>query len=154
MNSMMEYKGYHATFNYDAEDNLFIGKVHGLSDSLNFHGSSIEELTSMFHQSVDNYLDICKKIGKNPEKEYSGTFNVRLPAALHRKVAETAHSKGETINSVIKTAVEEYLRKDEITSVQLFCPYAAISKNNPEIENEYIQSNEIYVKEALMQWQH
>ena len=148
---MMEYKGYHATFNYDAEDNLLIGKVHGLSDSLNFHGSSIEELTSMFHQSVDNYLDICKKIGKNPEKEYSGTFNVRLPSTLHRMVAETALSNGETINSIIKTAVEEYLRKDETTTVQLFFPYVALSKSSPKVE--YIQSSKTIIKETVMQWQ-
>ena len=56
MNSMMEYKGYHATVAYDADDGIFIGEVFGITDSLNFHGESVAELETMFHQSIDNYL--------------------------------------------------------------------------------------------------
>ena len=44
MSSMLEYKGYHASVEYDAEDNIFVGEVFGITDSLNFHGSSVEEL--------------------------------------------------------------------------------------------------------------
>ena len=48
MNSMLEYKGYHASVEFDAEDNLFIGEVFGINDSLNFHGTSVTELKEMF----------------------------------------------------------------------------------------------------------
>ena len=54
MNSMLEYKGYHATITYDADDELFVGEVFGITDSLNFHGSSIEE----FKQSLLRVLII------------------------------------------------------------------------------------------------
>ena len=30
MNSMLEYKGYHASIKYDAEDEIFIGLYSGL----------------------------------------------------------------------------------------------------------------------------
>ena len=30
MNSMLEYKGYHATIEYDAEDEIFVGEVFGI----------------------------------------------------------------------------------------------------------------------------
>ena len=63
MNSMLEYKGYHASVEYDADDGIFIGEVLGIADSLNFHGTSIEELKKMFDQSIDNYLDLRKRIG-------------------------------------------------------------------------------------------
>lgn len=65
--SMLEYKGYHASVEFDAGDGLFVGKVFGIADSLNFHGESITELEEMFRQCVDNYLELCKKIGKEPE---------------------------------------------------------------------------------------
>ena len=78
MSSMLEYKGYHATVEYDAEDDIFVGEVFGIADSLNFHGTSVEELKAMFRQSIDNYLELCKQIGKNPEKEFRGSFNVRI----------------------------------------------------------------------------
>ena len=58
---IMEYKGYYATIEYDKTDDIFVGKVLGLSDSLNFHGKSISEAENMFHQSIDNYLDFRKK---------------------------------------------------------------------------------------------
>ncbi|MDD7177489.1 MAG: hypothetical protein SPG09_02955 [Lachnospiraceae bacterium] len=61
---MLEYKGYHAFVEFDAEDNLFVGEVFGISDSLNFHGESVGELKEMFMQCIDNYLEICQKIGK------------------------------------------------------------------------------------------
>ena len=85
MSSMLEYKGYHATVEYDAEDDIFVGEVFGIADSLNFHGTSVEELKAMFRQSIDNYLELCKQIGKNPEKEFRGSFNVRISPELHRK---------------------------------------------------------------------
>lgn len=56
MNSMSEYNGYHAAVTYDADDELFIGEVFGITDSLNFHGSSIEELKQMFANCINNYL--------------------------------------------------------------------------------------------------
>ena len=52
MNSMLEYKGYHASVDFDAEDNLFIGEVFGINDSLIFHGTSVTELKEMFKQCM------------------------------------------------------------------------------------------------------
>lgn len=68
INSTLEYKGYDAIISYDADDDLFVGEVFGLADSLNFHGSSINELKQSFHDCIDNYLDLCNRIEKEPEK--------------------------------------------------------------------------------------
>ena len=76
MSKMMEYNGYHAQIEYDADDELFVGKVYGIADSLNFHGTSVAELEEMFHQSIDNYLLMCAETGKTPETEFKGSFNV------------------------------------------------------------------------------
>ena len=32
---------------YDAEDNIFVGEVFGVADSLNFHGTNVEELRQL-----------------------------------------------------------------------------------------------------------
>ena len=53
---------------YSDEDNLFIGEVFGINDTLAFHGSSVQELESMFHQSVDNYLEMCREFGKTQSR--------------------------------------------------------------------------------------
>ena len=65
-----EYKGYKAKIKFDQEDNIFTGEVEGIKDSLNFYGNSVEEAKKMFHQSIDNYLDICKDIQKEPEEAH------------------------------------------------------------------------------------
>lgn len=106
MNKMMEYKGYHAKIDFDAEDALFVGKVFGISDSLNFHGISVEELESMFHQSIDNYLQMCDETGKIPDKEFKGSFNVRISPELHRQISLYAAHEGITLNQYVVHALE------------------------------------------------
>lgn len=68
INFSINYKGYTADVSYEPEDKIYVGEVRGISDSLNFHGRSILEINTMFHQSIENYLDLCKQIGKDPER--------------------------------------------------------------------------------------
>ncbi len=56
MSSLMEYKNYHAKIEFDEEDNIFVGQILGINDSLNFHGSSVSELQEAFNDSIENYL--------------------------------------------------------------------------------------------------
>ena len=68
INFSINYKGYTADISYEPEDKIYVGEVRCISDSLNFHGRSILEVNAMFHQSIENYLDLCKQIGKDPER--------------------------------------------------------------------------------------
>ena len=108
---MMNYKGYYADIRYSDEDRLFIGEVIGLNDSLGFHGSSVTELETMFHQSVDNYLDMCKEVGKEPEREYKGQFNVRIPSGLHRAAVICAKTKRISLNEFVTDAIRDECQK-------------------------------------------
>ena len=98
MNSLMEYKGYHAKIEFDKEDNIFVGQVLGINDSLNFNGSSISELEESFHDSIENYILICRQCNKQPEKEFKGVFNVRIKPEAHKKAALEAAKEGITMN--------------------------------------------------------
>lgn len=110
MKRMLSYKGYHAKIEFDADDMIFVGEVFGIQDSLNFHGTSIVELEEMFHQSIDNYLEMCAFLGKSPDKEYKGSFNVRINPDLHRKASEKAQQMGITLNQYVETAIIEAVR--------------------------------------------
>ncbi len=124
MNSMLEYKGYHASIEYDAEDNIFVGEVFGITDSLNFHGTSVTELKEMFEQSVDNYLELCEKIGKNPDKEFKGTFNVRIPSEMHKKAALAAAKQKITLNQYVMRAIaQSFKEKDNTIETVIYIPY-------------------------------
>lgn len=109
MTGMMEYKGYHAKVEYSPEDETFIGKVFGIADTLVFDGQSIEELQTMFHASIDDYLKLCREIGKQPDREYRGTFNVRVPVELHREAALAAESRDISLNQLVTEALRRYV---------------------------------------------
>ena len=109
MSKMMDYNGYHAQIEYDSDDEIFVGKVYGIVDSLNFHGTSVAELEEMFHQSVDNYLQMCASIGKTPDKEFKGTFNIRITPELHRGISLQAAKEGVSLNQYVLRALENSL---------------------------------------------
>lgn len=109
MNGMMEYKGYHAKIEYSSEDKAFVGEVVGIDDMLVFDGQSVQELETMFHASIDDYLELCREIGKEPNKEYRGTFNVRVPAELHRDASIAAQSKNISLNQLVTEALRRYV---------------------------------------------
>ena len=115
MNKMLEYKGYHASVEYDAEDEIFVGEVFGITDSLNFHGTSIDELKAMFAQCIDNYLQLCEEIGKSPDKEFKGTFNIRISPELHKRAALAAAKQKITLNQYVAKAIEQSFEPRETT---------------------------------------
>ena len=85
--SIMHYKGYTAQPEYSAEDRIFYGTILGISDAVDFQSDSAKDLEDEFHKAVDDYLEFCAEIGKEPQKEYNGLFNVRIPQELHKEVA-------------------------------------------------------------------
>ncbi len=109
MNGMMEYRGYHAKVEYSPEDGAFVGRVFGIADTLVFDGQSVEELQAMFHASIDDYLDLCQEIGKSPDREYRGTFNVRVSPELHREAALAADAMDISLNQFVADALQRYV---------------------------------------------
>lgn len=88
------------------EDQAFYGRIEAIPDLVTFEGSSVEELTNSFHEAVDDYLDLCQEVGKNPYKSFKGSFNVRINPDLHRKAFEKAKLNGQTLNQFIQKAIE------------------------------------------------
>ncbi len=98
---MLKYKGYLGYVIFDDEVRIFHGEVVGTRAVITFRGTSVDEIEQAFKDSIDDYLDWCKKRGKDPEKAYSGKFNLRLPPQLHAKIAQEAAQHGMSINSYI-----------------------------------------------------
>lgn len=59
--SLMEYDGYSATIQFSVEDNVFFGTIIGISDSIYFHGSSVEELKNSMIECVEDYKQMLKE---------------------------------------------------------------------------------------------
>jgi predicted HicB family RNase H-like nuclease len=109
MSNVMAYKSFTAKIEYSTEDEVLFGEVDGVSDLISFEGKSVPEIEQAFHNAVDEYLDLCKQVGKDPDKVYRGSFNVRISPTLHRALAVKANHDGKSLNQTIATAVSQYL---------------------------------------------
>ena len=109
MSRYLEYKGYTGSLEFSAEDSLFYGKVLGIRSLVLYEGNTADSLVADFRKAIDDYLAVCEAEGIKPEKPYKGTLNIRLGEELHRRAAEFALERNETINKFIKEAVEEKL---------------------------------------------
>lgn len=103
----MAHKGFAARVEYSEEDELFIGHIAGIRDVIGFHGDSVAELRAVFKEAVDDYLATCKKLGKEPNKPYSGKLHLRLEPELHARAAMLAETRGKSLNALIAESIEK-----------------------------------------------
>ena len=104
---VISYKEYIATISFAAEDDVFYGKIEGISDLISFEGRSVDELKQGFKTAVDDYLESCESTGKTPEKSFKGSFNIRMSAELHKKAFETAKYRRISLNKLVQQALEK-----------------------------------------------
>lgn len=70
---IMVYKGYGVTqicIECDEETGraILYGKLDGITDLIMFQADSMREIEQSFRNAVDDYLDFCKEVGKEPER--------------------------------------------------------------------------------------
>ncbi len=109
MENTLQYKGYFTNIAFSVEDKVLHGKIEGIDDLVTFESDSILDIEEEFHNAVDDYLDFCKEVGKEPTKAYKGSFNVRIDPQLHKKIALEAAKKGISLNQAVEKAIEQYL---------------------------------------------
>ena len=109
MKDMIEYKGYYGSVHYSSEDDILYGKLEGIRGLINYEATTIKELKESFQEAVDDYLETCKELEKEPEKPFKGSFNVRIGPELHQKIAILAEKQEKSINKIICEALERYI---------------------------------------------
>lgn len=87
MNNIIEYKGYYAKIEYNSYDKILFGKIEGIVDLITFESTDATTIEQEFRNAVDDYLEFCAEVGKDPDKSYKGTFNVRISPDLHKELA-------------------------------------------------------------------
>lgn len=96
--STMMYRGYAAKIEYSDEDGCFVGRVAGINDVIGFHAESVKELRTAFEEAVDDYIATCEKVGRAPQKPYSGKLMLRVPPEVHARAAMMAEAHGMSLN--------------------------------------------------------
>lgn len=106
MANIIEYNGYIGSIEYSSEDKCFFGKIEMIDDLVTFEANSADELEENFHSVVDEYIDTCKKLNREPQKTYKGVFNVRIDPELHKKIYKEALKAGMSLNSYIQKTLQ------------------------------------------------
>jgi predicted HicB family RNase H-like nuclease len=94
----MTYKGYSARIAFDADDEIFFGSLAGVSDVIGFHADTVAGLKQAFHEAVDDYITTCEKLGRSPQKPYSGKMMFRVDPEIHARAAKAAELAGKSLN--------------------------------------------------------
>jgi predicted HicB family RNase H-like nuclease len=103
----MTYRNFAARVEYSEEDACFVGHIAGIRDLVGFHGESVAELRAAFEVAVDDYLEMCKRLGQEPNRPYSGQFRLRLAPELHARAALVAETHGKSLNAWVAEVIEK-----------------------------------------------
>jgi predicted HicB family RNase H-like nuclease len=103
----LSYRGYLAQVAFDADDLVLVGRVVGLADQVTFHAETAAELVAAFHEAVEDYLETCAKIGKSPDKPYSGRILLRVDPSVHARAAQAAALAGQSLNAWSEAALRD-----------------------------------------------
>ena len=105
--SMMTLDDYSAKIEYDADLDMFRGEILGLTGGADFYGKNPKELRAEFKKSLKVFLEVCREKGIEPRRSYSGKFNLRIPTALHERLAIVAEAEGKSINTLAQEALQQ-----------------------------------------------
>ena len=67
--------------------------------------SRFRELREAFREAVEDYLATCAKLGREPQKPYSGKLSLRIEPDVHATIAIKAALADMSINQWIADTV-------------------------------------------------
>lgn len=109
--TVLTYNGYAASVTVDPDELILVGRLVGIDDVIGFHADSGKELMAAFREAVDDYVEACAKIGKKPQKPYSGNVMFRIDPIVHAQAAMAAQLAGKSLNawgeSALRAAAEK-----------------------------------------------
>lgn len=103
------YKGYEGTADMDMERQVCRGKILFIDDVVTYESDSPRELQREFEAAVEDYIETCTLVGKEPQRPLKGQFNVRITPALHRAATLRACQDHVSLNEVVVQALGAYV---------------------------------------------
>ena len=103
----MTYRDYTASVEFDERDNMLVGRVIDITDVIGFHADTVADLRSAFAEAIDDYLETCARLERQPNKPASGKLMLRVPPEVHGAALAAAKRAGTSLNKWAAKALEE-----------------------------------------------
>jgi len=114
-NNELTHNGYAGSVDVSVEDDCLHGRILFIDDIVTYEGNTVPEVAAAFKAAVDRYIAHCKDMGKEPNKPYSGTFNVRVGPQRHRAMAQRAYREKTSLNELFCQATDLFLTNNAPT---------------------------------------
>lgn len=111
--NVFRYKDFMGSIEANAEDKILHGKLLYITDLVTYEATTMTSLESEFKKAVNDYLDTCKQLHREPMKPFKGSLNVRIGPELHKEAALHAAMYGMSINEFIKSAVQSKIKQED-----------------------------------------
>ncbi len=106
---ILKYKDYEGTAELDMSRGVCRGKILFINDLVTYEAATPAQLQTAFKAAVDDYLETCKSLQREPQRPLKGLFNVRMPPALHKAASLRAAEENASLNDVVVRAVDTFL---------------------------------------------
>jgi predicted HicB family RNase H-like nuclease len=125
---ILKYKDYDGTAELDVQRGVCRGKLLFIDDLVTYETALPADLQMEFEAAVDDYLETCTSVGKEPQRPFRGLFNVRVAPALHRAASLRAVADGVALNEVVVRALDAFLAdKQPVNHVNRAAESASLS---------------------------
>ena len=104
----LSYKNYYANVQFEADSDVFVGRLIGITDIITFEADNVDGLKTAFQEAVDDYLSHCVRTNKEPQKYFSGKVMLRIDPQVHAELAKaTELSSAKSMNEFAETALRK-----------------------------------------------
>jgi predicted HicB family RNase H-like nuclease len=77
--NVLKHRGYAASIEFDAGDDILVGRVLGIRHVIDFHGADPASVRAEFRNAIDGYLATCEKAGIEPNRPHTDKTTAPLP---------------------------------------------------------------------------
>lgn len=138
--NVLKYKGYEGTAEIDMERQVCRGKVLFVKDLVTYEAKSPSRLQEEFEKAVDDYLETCANLGRKPERQFRGQFNVRVSPEVHRAAALRAVTDRVSLNEIVARSLDLLLNSTAEVNHHL---HLTIEDDGPQFKSLTSSSSEI-----------
>lgn len=126
----LKYKRYEGTAEVDTDRCVCRGKILFINDLVIYEAESPAALKKAFEEAVDDYIETCAELGREPKKPLKGQFNVRISPELHKDASLRAIHDGITLNELVGKAISAFVHSGAEVNYNYHYVSVAQSDNN------------------------
>lgn len=113
---IMKYKQFEGTADVDMDRAVCHGKILFIDDLVTYEAPTPDELRRAFQEAVDDYLDTCAELGRDPQVPLKGVFNVRVHPSLHRAAVLRSVTDNVSLNEIVVRALDAYVNTSSVVN--------------------------------------